>query len=248
MKLFLTIIFHILFYGQVIAQCNWYGVEVYPEERNISCNPIIIIEGFASGIDVIFALENSDSLYLKNDTSQIKLKVKEVCIGQFMVAQIVLIPERTLTLGLEYTLIGGKLPYRERLHRWNSLEKKSEPIKYIAQNSPSTSLPEIASRPVKIENYISRTSCGVSEFVTFDYQFNDNSKCLFKANVKNLQTGRTASYYIWPDKTKLFIGHGACGGPFDFEKNGLYELQLVPIDAYGNLLTPTDPVKFRSPK
>ena len=229
------------------AQCDWYNISVYPKTRQISKNPIIVIEGLASGIDVIFALQNNNSLYFKSDNSKIKLKIREVCFGQVMVAQIVLLPETTLTPGTEYTLVTDNLPYGENLNRWDSLEQKIGPIKYQVRNSAVPAMPKMVSTPIKIENYVSPTSCGINEYVTFDYKLSNSSQYLFKAKVKNIKTGRTVSYYIWSYDSKISIGHSSCGGPFDYEKNGLYQLQLLPLDEFGNFCTPTNPINFRNP-
>jgi len=220
---------------------------VYPKTRQISRNPIIVIEGLASGMDVIFALQKNNSLYFKSINSKIKLKIKEVCVGQVMVAQIVLIPETTLTPELEYTLVTDSLPYGENLNHWDSLEQKIAPIKYLVQNTPVPALPEIVPTPAKIENYVSRTSCGTNEYVNFDYQLKDNAPYFFKAKVRNVKTGKTISYYIWSYNSKISIGHGSCGGPFDYERNGLYQLQLLPVDVFGNFCRPTNSINFHSP-
>lgn len=230
------------------AMCAWNGLSAFPSGKMISQNSIIVIEGYAASQEIVQELNKKYPVYLVSEKHKIKLTVKEILIGQFSLTQAVLIPETTLTIGLNYTLLIEELPEGESLDRWNSELEKREPVVYTVGLELDNKKPIFETCPKEIKKSLIHLGCGPSIHVVFDCNVIDSSEYLVKATVKNLKTGKENSYYLEPNQGTLKIGHGMCSGAFIFDEGDDYEIEFSIMDASGNFTAWTgDRIKFTKP-
>ena len=231
------------------AQCTWYNVSVYPKSGDISSRPTIIIEGLSGGIDVIDAIKSGQKLFLQSRSEKIKLHLTDACAGQMLVSQVLLVPEKNLTLNEYYELTADSLPNSEKFKYWDSKLNRYTKVRYLVTSQLEQPQISIAKLPTKITNEINNSSsCGSSEWVIFNYQIKQSEKeHIFKATVKEINNGTVTKYYILSDSTTIPIGHGVCGGPFDWIVGHTYQLSLQYLDSDGKLYTLTNPITFKSP-
>lgn len=248
MKTILILIITIFSVLNLNAKCAWNGLFVFPSGKTIKQNSIIVIDGYAASQDVVKGLNKKFPVYLVNGKHKIKLKIKEVLVGQFRLTQAVLVPETNLTVGLEYTLVIDNLPNDESLDRWNSELKKSEPIVYAVVQGLDNTKPAFSATPKEIKKSLIYYGCGPSIHVVFDCNVTDSSEYLIKATVKSLKSGNETSYYVEPVKGNLNIGHGMCSGAFNFDEGDDYEIEFSIMDESGNMTAWTgDRIKFTKP-
>lgn len=248
MKTILTIIISALSIANLYAMCASNGLYAFPSGKTIRQNSIIIIDGYATSQDVVKELNKKFPVYLVSGKHKINLTVKEILIGQFRLTQAVLIPETSLTAGLDYTLVIDRLPKDESFDRWNSELKKSEPIVYTVVQGLDNTRPIFNATPKEIKKSHFYYGCGPSIHVVFDCNVIDSSEYLVKATVKSLKSGIETSYYVKPDKGIVNIGHDMCAGAFNFDEGDNYEIEFSIMDASGNLTAWTgDRIKFTKP-
>jgi hypothetical protein len=248
MKTILTIILAVFSIVNLNASCSWNDLSVFPTGKNIKKNSIFIIDGYGASQEVIKGLNKKYPVYLVSGNLKIKLKVKEVLVGQFHLTQAVLVPETILTVGIEYTLVINKLPKFESLGNWNSELQKSEPLVYKVVEGIDTIKPTFSSAPKEIKKSLIYLGCGPSIHVVFDCEVIDSSEYLVKATVKNIKTSIETSYYVESDKGTIKIGHGMCSGAFDFDESDNYEIEFSIVDASGNYTAwAGDKIKFTKP-
>jgi hypothetical protein len=230
------------------ATCAWNGLSAFPSGNTIRQNAVIVIDGYAASQEVVRELNKKYPVYLKSEKHNIRLVVKEILVGQYSLTQAVLLPERELTVGLEYTLVIDSLPEDDFLNRWNEELKKNEPVVYSVVAGIDSIKPIFSSRPKELKKSLVRMGCGPSIHVVFDCTILDSSACLVKATVRNEKSGKEASYYLKPNKGTISIGHGMCSGAFSFDECKNYEVEFSLMDVSGNVTSWTgNRIKFTKP-
>ena len=176
------------------------------------------------------------------------MKVKELLVGQYGLTQAVLVPETSLTVGWEYTLVIDKLPKDESINRWNSKLLKNEPIVYKVVDDLDIINPTFKITPKEIKKSLDYYGCGTAMHVYFECFVSEGSEYLIRSTVKNLTTGNETSYYLEPEHGTLKIGYGMCSGAFDLAEGDEYEIELSIVDASGNATAwAGDGIKFAKP-
>ncbi len=241
-KLLLTILLVFLIAGQAFAICLGGTINVWPGTNTINQNSIIIVEGYGRSVDVIRKLNEKHKIYLRSGNSTIPLKVVKRYEGQFLVSQAILKPANKLIEGRSYTIhidsLEGLVKEEfERAHfQWTVVKKNDSEI------------PKWSQSPTYINKSKISYGCGPASYVDFCVCIQDRSPVVVFSKLKELKTGRIAEYYVIPDTTILSIGHGMCGGEFEFEPGENYEISFSLMDASGNINdTLTKPIPFIGP-
>jgi len=234
MKTILSTILILFLTAYVYADCEGNGLSVFPAGKTLRQNSIIVLEGYGDSQAIISDLNKKYPVYLKSGEKKVNLKVIETCVGQYHLTQAILTPDTKLEAGLEYTIHIDNLPEFESLNRLNDETKKWEEIKYRVIYGEDTEKPFVQSTPKVIGKKLYYYGCGPSTHVEFNYNVKDDSEILIKTTVTNIKSGKECIYYIQPTKNKIEVGHGMCGGAFDFDKNLNYEVSFSFMDASGN--------------
>ena len=233
-----------------LADCAGGGMYFWPKTEVISQNPIIMIQGYARDQDIIAALNTDYPVYLQSGDEKIKLTVKETCIGQMYLTQVVLIPESKLTAGKVYDLNIDNLPGREQLTVWNYEKSKHEKVSWKVIEGEDHLVPSWTKRPSEIKKTLMEYGCGPAMNVHFNFTVSDDSPVLLRTTVNDLKTGTSTIYYLEVlDGNTVQIGHGMCMGAFTFdEKSTDYTVTFDLVDASGNFtLWGFDAIPFTKP-
>lgn len=232
----------------VKADCAWSGLNVFPKGNKIKAKSMIVIEGYGGSQKIIEKLNDKYPVFLVNGNEKISLKIKETCVGQFHLTQAILFPEKSLKVGVKYTLVIENIENGETLDRWNEDKKKSEPIEFTVETGEDTEKPIFNSIPKEIDKSMVYYGCGPAVYVDFTCDVKESSEYLVKTTVKSLTSGIITTYYVKPGKDKISIGHGMCSGEFNFIDEEEYEIEFTLVDASGNETPWTgDRIKFTRP-
>jgi len=183
---------------RAFADCTASGLHVWPAGNTLKQNAIIVLEGYAKSQELILQLNDKYPAYLKAGNRKVKLNIKEICIGQFELTQAILIPSELLIAGLEYTLLIDNLPEAQSLTRYNPVSKKTEAITFKIIKGIDTEKPVMTAKPKVLKKSLVQLGCGPSTHVYFDCPVADSSEYLVKTTVKNLETGKEATYHVMP--------------------------------------------------
>lgn len=248
MKHLLTLIIGLFSAVSVYAECASSGLWVFPNTQTINQNSIFVINGYAESQNIILALNKKHNIYLKSAQKKVRLLIVEICVGQFALTQAVLKPETELEPGLEYTMYIDNLPEYESLTRYNKTTHKYEVVTYNVVAEKDNEKPQLTSKPKELRKTLVEYGCGPSIHVVFSNPAKDKSDIIIRTTVKNLKTGKEATYYIDPDGNKINVGHDMCSGAFDFDESYNYEVEFSFMDAFGNFATWSgERIKFTKP-
>ena len=232
-RFFLLLVF--LFYAAIVkADCTGNGISCWPNTSTIKANPVFVITFYAHSRNIVAGLNTKNAVYLRAGKQIVRLKVIEVCIGQFYLTQVIVKPGTELTAGLEYELVIDSLPAYERIQKWNKKTFKSELPKWKVLSEIDTEFPTWTELPKFKSKSIAYFGCGPSLAVNFSFAAADGSDLLVKTIVKNRKTGKFTTYYLEPTDKNIAVGHGMCSGAFDFDPDDEYEVSFALLDASGN--------------
>ena len=96
MKQLTTLLIALLFASQAFADCASGSVSVYPTNRDINENSLIIIKGFGSSQGFVDSIGFTHSAYLEAEGHKVKLIPIARHKGAFLVTQVILKPEKKL--------------------------------------------------------------------------------------------------------------------------------------------------------
>lgn len=231
------------------ADCAGSGVYFWPQTPTIKQNSIIVIECYANSQPIISKLNSTYPIFLKSGDSKIKLNVQEICVGQFLLTQAILVPEETLVAGLEYQLIIENMTDGEALKQWNSTSAKYDLIKWKVESGTDNVKPTWTKKPDEEKKSYVLFGCGPGKNVGFNFAIYDESPVLLKASVTHSKTGKKTSYYLnVSSTTKVMVGHDMCSGAFIYNDGEEYEVSFDILDFSGNSTPWTyDNIKFTAP-
>lgn len=231
------------------SKCASHGLYFWPSGKTVNENSVFVIEGYQMSQQIITLLGTTHRAYLQSDQQIINLKVKEVLIGQFSLTQAILIPEKNLTVGLEYELIITNLKDpSEEVSRANESTGKKEKVKWIVAAGKDTTAPVWTSTPAFENGTYQMYGCGPAVSANFTFSATDKSEFLIKTIVKNISTGKETTYYLKKEGDIIQVGHGMCSGAFTFKDGEQFEVEFSLLDASGNFTTWTGRrIKFKRP-
>ena len=257
LKSLFLMLFLAFFVPQMKADCLWDGFSVFITQNDSKQMPIIVLQGYGGSQPVIFELNKKYPIYLKHGRKKIKLVVKEINVGQFMLTQVILVAEEKLVIGQEYTIIVDNLPKEQKLHRFDTKMPLNQVEKFVAGaekdvNNDFKAL--FASNPKEIGKDFVMFGCGPAMHVTFDLANKNQVSTtksigvLVKTTVKNLKTNKESTYYLQTSNNQISVGHGMCEGAFVFDAESEYEVKFALTDfSKDTKIWESQAVKFTSP-
>jgi hypothetical protein len=237
MKRFLLLVIAVFSASSVMADCAGEGLFVFPSGGEIRQNGVFLLEGYAESRNIVYGLNTKYPAYLKSGDKKIRLTVKETHMGQFWVAQALLVPETELEAGRDYTLCIDGLPEYEQLGNYEYTTGKYVPYSYRAIEGTDTEMPVVSAIPKETGKSYVAFGCGPAMYVHFDVPATDASPLLVKTTVKNRISGEETTYYLVTEDGKISIGHNMCAGAFVFAEDAGndYEATFAFMDVSGNL-------------
>ncbi len=257
----LFLMFFLTFFAyQIKADCFGNGFMAFVLQNDSKQMPIIVLQGYAGSQPVIFELNKKYPIYLKNGKNKIKLIVKEINVGQFMLTQAILMAEEKLVIGQEYLVIIDNLSEEQKLNRFDTKMPANQVTKFVAgagkdMNKDAKKL--FASSPKEVSKDFVMFGCGPAMHITFDLTNKnatvitaspETTEVLVKTTVKDLKTGKETTYYLPTSNNQISIGHGMCEGAFVFDSESEYEVKFALTDFSKNTkIWESEKVKFTSP-
>jgi phosphate/sulfate permease len=239
----------LLYTATAYAKCAGSGLDVWPAPgTSIRQNPVFILNGYAASMTVINGLNIKYPVYLKSGNQKIKLQVKEILIGQYRIAQAILIPRENLEAGKVYEMCIDSLPDNESIRMYNNTSNTRLKIQWQVTNGLDKDAPQWTQPPAYTNKTKNALGCGPAIAVNFSFGSNEAPAALMVlATVKDMVTGKKTDYYIVPAEGKITVGYGMCSGAFDFTDSRAYEVTFALMDASGNITPPCNPISFTAP-
>ena len=251
MKKYTITILGVFFTINLLAECSMSGLWAYPSSKSISSNSIIMVEGYSFSQRIVDSLNISYPAYLQTDDHRIDLEVVDICIGEYQLTQAVLQPKQSLVRGKSYQLKIGNLSDWEQkdLRKWNSLEKRYEPISWIVDKKDDQTEPMWAEMPKLSDRSTIWYGCGPAIYATFELQVQDQSQTFVTTELYDVTQNKVCTYHLpISENGKLNVGHGMCSGAFFYLEKGEYQIRFSLLDMSGNTNSNwTEWISFKSP-
>lgn len=222
----------ILSYNYSIAECSNNGIRYFPEQKEISINPMFIIQGYAESQKSIRKFQNTKVYLISEKGEQIELVLQELLEGDFHLTQAVFKPLEMLRPSTTYFL---KINNRKRDKFWITNKK-------LFSASIDTNLDISYSK-----NEIILYGCGPATNAIFKVSKPSKKEIWYKTEVIEIATNKKTTFFITARNQILKVGHGMCSGAFSFNRNGKYKVRFTPTNIDGKTLKTTSWVTFDSP-
>lgn len=231
----------------VNADCSSFGMTFYPLEENINRDSMFIIEGYFYGIQTVESFRIR-KVYLQSESGAlIELKLQEILYSQMHLAQAIFKPSKTLQPNTKYTIKYEEQTQNETsamLVRNGKERKQKSWMTTTVKHSKPFSTTVSATYNTSIVDYY---GCGPAPFAIFDVKNDPSKQTWYKAELLELATNTTYTYYIRSNESKLRVGHGMCSGAFSFARKGTYKVRFTPVNSDGKLAKTTNWIAFKSP-
>jgi len=229
------------------AKCSSNGLTVWPSAKTIKQNAVFVVDGFAESQKVVKGLGASYEAYLQSGSQHILLQVKELLIGQYELTQAVLRPVSSLEVGKQYELVIRDKGSKTTIEL-GTIFRPTKVLYTVAAGTDHLPPSWKVLPHEQTKSYI-EMGCGPEIFVDFVGAVQDQSEYLVKASVKNLTSGKVASYYLplGPDGL-IKIGHSMCAGAFSLERAKRFSVVFTLMDTSANITSWVGkPILFTSP-
>lgn len=238
----------ILISANSFADCSYDGMRFLPINKQISFNPIFIIEGFANSQITVKSFKNR-KVYLKTENDIfVELNLLEILISKD-ISQAVFKTSKTLLPNEKYYLFYSNQTDNEKreMLEYNVVTKKYEQKFWqttdLVEQKNLTSNLKITYNKNEIKSY----GCGDSVNSIFNISSNNNSEIWFRTELMEISTGLKTIIYLTEIENKLYVGIGMCGGPFRYNNNNKYKIRFTPTNTDGKTLEKTKWIEFKSP-
>lgn len=249
MKNILLLFFLIFGINSSFAECSISGMQFFPKQKEISLNPIFIIQGYLTSQKTIKSFKNR-KIYLESENGElIKLNLQEILQGQMNLTQAIFKPSIELKPNTIYYLKYSNQTEREtsEMEQWNPEKKEREKV-YWKTSSKKFFKPLSQDLNITFEKTeVIYYGCGPAANAIFAVKNKSNSEIWYKTEVVDLSTNKKTTFYIKEWKEKLNVGHGMCSGAFTFSRKGEYKVRFTPMNIDGKSLKTTDWKTFESP-
>ena len=244
--LFAVIILNVNF---SFADCSSSGMQFFPMNKNISLNPMFIIEGYAYSQQTVESFKNRNVYLIDENGEKINLKLIEIIKGQMSLTQAVFKVESQLKPKTKYFIRYTNETVSEISERkkYNSNINKSEEIFWETNENENT---ELLNPNLKLKfdkTNVIHYGCGPSANAIFEVSNSSKSETWFKTEVLEISTNTTTTFYLTSYENKINVGHGMCSGAFTFKNNGKYKVRFTAMNTDGKELESTEWTTFESP-
>lgn len=232
-------------------ECSMMGLQYFPQQNEISLNPMFIIEGYAYSQEHIEALKNRE-VYLESSSGEkVVLEFQELLKGQMELTQALFRPTESLLPNKRYFLKLSAATNKNDLNsfteRYNRETNRYEPVfwettglEYSAAISMDLAL---EFKGTRVEFF----GCGPAANAVFAVLNEGDTEVWYRTEVENLQTRKKTTYYLREYNGHLDVGHDMCAGAFTFSSEGKYKVRFTPLNIDGKESKTTSWTTFNSP-
>jgi hypothetical protein len=235
--------------NSAFAECAISGLQFFPEQKEISLNPMFIIQGYGMSQNTILAFERR-IIYLESENGElIELSLYEILIGQKQLTQAIFYTTKELKPNTVYHLKYTNQTQNEtnEMRRYNSEKKEHEKIFWKTSNKtyvePLNSNLKIDFEKIDSELF----GCGTSANAIFEVKNKEAFEIWYRTELMDVTTGEINVFYIKEWNNKLNVGNDMCSGAFVFRSKGTYKVKFTPMNIDGKSIATTDWVTFEKP-
>lgn len=249
MKKILLIIIIIIGVNSAYARCTSSGIQIFPEQKEISQNSMFIIEGYSSSQVTIESFKTR-TIYLESESGEkIELIMQEILKGQMDLTQAIFKPNRELNPNTKYFLKYSNQTEKEskEMKRWNSEKNERELVYWETTNKKNV---ELLNKKLKIKYQNTKVDYfgdGPSANASFKVKNKAKAVVWYKTELIDITTNEKTIFYIRELKGSLDVGHNMCSGAFTYNKEGEYKVRFTPMNIDGKSLKTTSWKTFSSP-
>lgn len=232
--------------GQAVAVCALGGYSVWPPPGPVPINTVILVEarGYLSS-----SLRSGSAgvVELRGGGEAVRLEPIQRLGGRGTLEQVLFMPVRRLTPGVEYELFVPGLENGPLTHITFDLPE-FVPLRWVAQETADLAPPVWVGRPRVVAKRYIDWACGSEIEVDVQLPTRESGPLLALAELTptGATRGELQTHFLRVVDGVVSVGHGMCGGAFDLEPGGEYLLRPVLLDAAGNRAEAwTRPLGFR---
>ncbi len=213
----------------ILAQCGQNRISFFPKGEHITPYPILMISGNQMTQKVINELTYLRPVYLQSNQHKVALSIVEKCEGQADETQILLRPKSKLRIGQEYSLkVEGLEGKEQQLFERKDTKGNSFFISWtVTEKILEGALNWTTPPRLMSVHYDKEEDCqSAAAYALFKVNIPQPYETLVKTEVVDIQTGKTAVYYLQSESNQLIVGKEAFGGAFDFVENHEYKVRF----------------------
>ncbi len=220
------------------SKCISEGFEYYPKTKEISLNPMFIIQGYYYSQKVILSFKNQKVYLLSENGEEVVLNLQEILKGDYYLTQAIFKPAKELKPNTKYYLKYESLSkdseswnsdMRDKLENlyWQTADKKTvDPL------SPNL---EITFEKTEYQEY----DCGDASWAIFNLKNTRKEEIWCKTELIDKETNVKTVFYIGAENDKIRVGKGMCSGAFNFVPKRKYKVCFTPMNTDGKVLKTT---------
>lgn len=237
----LLLLFFLLAAPLFALRIAW-DLDFWPQNRQLSPNSFIIIEGIADGRNTVEELNKKYTVTLKTGSQIIPLEIIKLYEGNYSKSMAVLKPVKKLTEGLTYKLCIDSLDQYEN----EQLERDSLYFKVCLPSDYES--PVWLSSPSFSGKYRHEKGVVNGSFAEFCACIDDDSPVFVRTELKDLKSGKIFEYLLTVQYNQLRIGTERYFGEFRLIDSSMYEVRFSLMDICGNTNDSlTSAIQFISP-
>lgn len=231
------------------AECGPFGMQFFPEQKEVGLNSMFIIQGFDMSQSTILSFKNRKVYLESEDGDCLELILQEILEGQMGVTQATFKPYYELRPNTTYFLKYENETEMERrsLNRFSFGKEDYNPVSWTTTNDRSMPLLNANLTITFDKTEVLPYGCGPAVHAVFNLKNTTITETWYKTEVIEITSNKRSVYYLKEWKNQLYIGHGMCSGPFIFAQNNKYKVRFTPMNTEGNSLKTTEWITFDSP-
>ena len=231
------------------ADCGMNGMQFYPEQKEISLNPMFIIQGYSFSQKTINSFKER-KIYLESESGElITLNLREILKGEKQLTQAIFYPISELKQNTTYFLKYSDETENEvkEMMQYNSDKKARERVFWKTTDKKNFETLNSSLKIIFKKNEVIHYGCGPSVNALFDIENKTESEIWYKTEVIEIDTNKKTVFYIMEWKEKLNVGHGMCSGAFVFNRKSKYKVRFTPMNTDGQSLKTTNWINIENP-
>ncbi len=238
MKKLILILLLLLEVDLTFGICAYEGFEYYPKTKEISLNPMFIIQGYDYSQKVILSFKNQKVYLLSENGEEVVLNLQEILKGDYYLTQAIFKPAKELKSNTKYYLKYESLIKDST--RWNS-DMRDEWENLYWQTADKKTVPplnpnlEITFKETEYQEY----GCGDASWAIFNLKNTWKEEIWCKTELIDKETNVKTVFYISAEKDKIRVGNDMCSGAFNFVPKRKYKVRFTPMNTDGKVLKTT---------
>lgn len=212
------------------------GIAILPKGEIMYKNSNIVITASFISIELWTGLKEKYTFFLKSEGEKVELEKTDFELKNSRQLILILKPVKELKSNINYELRVEGLPKNFERYLYNQYsEGKMIRKNWFIFDDYDTNPPLILKNPEIIDQENIAYGCGTSALTNFEVFAEDceNSEVFILAEIVEIKTGKSSSFFTRIFDDTFFAGKNMCGGPFLYDK-GNYKIRFKFFDICGN--------------